>query len=371
MREFILPEVIDILERSTIIEHKLILPNEILERSLYEKVNDVLNRIGGKWKRQGKSKGVHLFPYDPMPLVQGVIESGELPPKNPTAFFPTPTPVVAKMIIWGEIASLNDERCRILEPSGGTGAIADAIRLLAPTAQLDVCEILPVNISLLKKKGFNVFEGDFLSHIPSYQYDAILMNPPFSVESDKLAWVTHIQHAWKLLKDDGILVAIVPSSLSYVSTKKVKEFRELVLTYGNWEALPDNSFKESGTGTSTIIMYMKKEDQTWKSKPYGEYSSWNVYITLLWLSNEHKFYEIQQNLYSKLQSGELRLDDDGKPVDKTLIEIKTLFSSIVEHANKRGEGIFLTESCWQSLISEFLSEYHEDCVDNTILTNVK
>ena len=38
-----------------------------LDRSLYEEVNEVLVRLGGKWKG-GRTKA-HLFPYDPRPLV--------------------------------------------------------------------------------------------------------------------------------------------------------------------------------------------------------------------------------------------------------------------------------------------------------------
>ena len=64
-----------------------------LDRTLYKEVNEVLVRLGGKWK--GGHTKAHLFPYDPRPLLAGVLATGDMPPKNPWAFFPTPPELVS------------------------------------------------------------------------------------------------------------------------------------------------------------------------------------------------------------------------------------------------------------------------------------
>src|SRR5579885_3284456 len=67
-----------------------------LDRPLYEEVNEVLVRLGGKWK--GGRTAAHVFPYyDPRPLLAGVVTTGIRPPKNPTAFFPTPPALVERV----------------------------------------------------------------------------------------------------------------------------------------------------------------------------------------------------------------------------------------------------------------------------------
>jgi len=40
--------------------------------------------------------------------------------------------------------------------------------------------------------------------------------------------------------------------------RKTVEFRELVNEYGRFERLPEDSFKESGTGVNTCVVVMDK-----------------------------------------------------------------------------------------------------------------
>lgn len=262
-----------------------------LGRALYEDVNEVLTRLGGKWNKKAKA---HLFPYDPAPLVNAVIDSRQMPPKNPTAFFPTPKPIVDSMI---EISRLWNNSCaRILEPSAGTGAIAEAIREHAPDATLHVCEFLDVNRSVLASKGFQIVANDFMEYQPDEPYDYILMNPPFSLDGDKYAYVTHIMRAWELLADHGQLVAIVPPGwIDACKNTKLNQFADFVCDYLDFTEIGAGAFKESGTMVNTYIIHGQKDSEPWTRKKYNGWNSYHAWHMSLWLDNDYKLYTaIQQ-----------------------------------------------------------------------------
>jgi len=263
------------------------IPEELgtLERALYEDVDDVLKRLGGKWSKKLRA---HQFPYNPTPLVAGVVASGERPPKNPTAFFPTPAPVVELMIECSKLSEFTTGY--ILEPSAGTGAIARAAQDVAPNATVHCCEILPVNRAVLEGAGFEIVAEDFVSYKPSVQYDCILMNPPFSVDGDALAYITHIEHAWQMLREHGILCAIVPAGWLYGSTKRIKAFREFVCDYLDVAELGVGTFKESGTMVNTYLLYGEKSDAGWRAEPYNGWCSYHAWNASLWIDNEYEWY---------------------------------------------------------------------------------
>lgn len=242
------------------------LPPDQLEREVYEEVNEVIQRLGGHWK---KNKKGHAFDfYDPAPLLAGVQASGLMPPKNPTAFFPTPKGIVADMV---RIADVYLSDGRILEPSAGTGAIADAIRMAAPDATIDCCEVLDLNRAVLASKGHAVVCDDFLTWKPGKVYDAILMNPPFSLTGDASAWHTHLLHAWSLLKDGGKLVCIAPGNAS----DKHPATRDLILQYGGIDDIPAGAFKESGTGIATAFIWMYKDSQAWRNQEHNGFANYH------------------------------------------------------------------------------------------------
>jgi protein-L-isoaspartate O-methyltransferase len=144
-------------------------------------------------------------------------------------FFPTPAPVVARMLQLADI----EPGHYVLEPSAGKGDIADALRALAAPVTLEVCEVNYTLRSILTAKGLQVIAHDFLGYTPdearathpqSFQggYDRIVMNPPF----EQLADIDHVRHAWAHLRPGGRLVAIVCESAFSRGDKKAKAFRE-------------------------------------------------------------------------------------------------------------------------------------------------
>jgi len=252
--------------------------------------------IGGKWVKKLKA---HQFPYDPAPLFNAVLESKELPPKNPTAFYPTPKAVVDLMIDAVDLQCRWDET-RILEPSAGTGAIVRAANNLKAELErewkVDCCEILGVNRTALMNEGFNLVGDDFLSYNPADLYDVILMNPPFSLEGDKTAYITHVEHAWKLLEERGSFAAIVPGGWLYGSTKKLSDFREFVCDSLDFEEIGSGAFKESGTMVNTFLIYGNKMNENWRTEPYNGWCSHHAWNAGLWIDNDFELYQRVQRI---------------------------------------------------------------------------
>lgn len=172
---------------------------------------------------------------------------------NPNAyfdFFPTDNETLADQVI--DEAGIQPGM-KVLEPNAGMGHLADKIKDTG--ADLDVGEFAYTMSELLKAKGHNVVSGDFLEYNPGEIYDRIVMNPPFSNDSD----VKHVTHALNMLKPGGRLVAITSSMAGDRSNSTNKNFREYLDAVGAVERPnPDNSFKDSlnptGVNTKTIII---------------------------------------------------------------------------------------------------------------------
>lgn len=257
-----------------------------LDRDLYEEVDEVLRRLGGKWD---KRKRIHAFPYPVEALVAAVIASGELPPKNPTAYFPTPASLVQEMLDAVGVSEFWNEDDLVLEPSAGTGAIARAIRERTPNCRVHCCEVLEVNRKVLEADGFEIVARDFMAFEPEEQYDAVIMNPPFSLEGDKTAYITHVLRAWELLKPGGKLAAIVPPGWTYGSVKKVAAFREFVCDWLDFAEVGAGAFAESGTQVNTFLLWGEKRGP--RTEPYQGWASYHAWQAALWIDNDQALYD--------------------------------------------------------------------------------
>ena len=105
---------------------------------------------------------------------------------------------------------------------------------------------------------------------PAGEYDAVVMNPPFSNDMD----IDHVKHAYAHLKPGGRLVAIVSSMAGERSNNKNKQFKEWLNGLGaTEEMMPEGSFKNSMNPTSVrtkIIELQKPSDsENDKSQPIG------------------------------------------------------------------------------------------------------
>lgn len=231
-----------------------------LDRKLYQAVNKVIERIGGKWNRKAKA---HVFDGDPTDRLNNVIECGELDPEVKTGYFPTPPEIVDKMIELADLDSLG-RFAMILEPSAGQGHIVDKIRESINDDKcsiLHICENLSENIHILEEKGYMCDHMEFFKYetyclCNNIKYDRILMNPPFERQSD----ILHVTTAFNLLAPNGVLVAIMSTGVTFRENKKTVEFREKILEphCTHLEHLPSGAFKESGTMVNTILLRLEK-----------------------------------------------------------------------------------------------------------------
>lgn len=118
-------------------------------------------------------------------------------------FFPTPKDIINQMIDAADIETGH----KILEPSAGIGSIVDE---LPNGSDITCCELRPSLCNILSMKGYGVVSGDFIERFSmtteAEQFDRVIMNPPFE---RKLA-AQHINHAFKLLKPGGRIVALIP-----------------------------------------------------------------------------------------------------------------------------------------------------------------
>lgn len=166
-------------------------------------------------------------------------------------YFPTPPPIVARMIAAAELAP----GLQILEPSAGKGNIADAIRAACPDVVISVLECVTDLRHILELKGYAIVGNDFLAHQGAY--DRILMNPPFEEGHDR----AHVRHAYECLAPGGILVSIMGEASFVLQGQKYANFRAwLASINAQHESLPTGSFlaSERSTGTATHFVVARK-----------------------------------------------------------------------------------------------------------------
>ncbi len=211
-------------------------------------------------------------------------------------YFPTPPDVVEKVL---DKAQLKANQ-RILEPSAGKGNIADAVRSrMGNSVKIDVCELSDHNRKILELKGYTVVSQDFLEYgvkdrtktgLPimdeKIKYDRIVMNPPYMQGVD---WA-HIQHAFAMLKPNGILVAVVPGK-SYIGLGR--------------EATEKRLFIEANDGTIDIIPASEYNQQM-------EFTSLSIDIGIVTM-----FKKVREEFVSSGTRGDLESDSKYQELPKT------------------------------------------------------
>jgi phospholipid N-methyltransferase len=173
-------------------------------------------------------------------------------------FFPTPRKIAELMV---ELAGI-ESGMNVLEPSAGSGAIADVIHEMHPDAHLGVIECSSTLRHILELKGHNLLEdGDFLRHFVPRDgvsgFDRIVMNPPFENRQD----IDHVKHAFDWVLGPGGRIITIMSEGTFFANGKASEFREwLDEEPASWYdmELPDDAFKESGTGVKARIVVIEK-----------------------------------------------------------------------------------------------------------------
>lgn len=155
-------------------------------------------------------------------------------------FFPTPEPVIRKMLdpfLYQKDGGIS--QLTILEPSAGSGAILDFIDGFVKRnnysnkqghQRLYCCEIDPNLKATLHGKNYRVIADNFLQYNTDYFFDLIAMNPPFS-NGDQ-----HVLHAWETVANGGHVVALLNAeTLRNPYTQTRQQLARLVEDHGSAE----------------------------------------------------------------------------------------------------------------------------------------
>lgn len=240
-------DAMTIISEATVIGNLVKLNCGQLERSQYEKVANILKKMGGNWNR---AKEGFTFKTDPADLLDHLFLTGKIQKVEKFGYFPTPRALAESVVALAKLKP----GTKVLEPSAGQGGLAEIIAMDVSKENIVCLELQEENARVLLEKGFNVIQTDFMTVDPMPAYDACIMNPPF----ERLQDIQHVMHAWEFLKPGGVLVAIMALSFTFRSDKKCVDFREFVEEHGTYSRNPEGSFKSSGTAVNTVTVFLEK-----------------------------------------------------------------------------------------------------------------
>lgn len=217
--------------------------------SNYPALKKCLLTAGAKYVKCG-----FVFPEDAQVVKDRLIGGEAINDKKKFQFFATP-PELAQHLV--DLADVRPEH-RWLEPSAGQGAIATLLNKIAPWGT--TIELMPQNILVLQRLGFEPVVGDFLQNTPASwgYFDRIVANPPFTKNQD----IDHVMHMYRFLCPGGKIVSIMSTSWQYGGQKKQVAFREWldIFVDGRVTDVPAGTFKESGTNIATVTVEITKPE---------------------------------------------------------------------------------------------------------------
>jgi hypothetical protein len=200
--------------------------------AVYQEACRVLSSLGGTPCKDTESRWVFDFPI--AEVFSELLTTGCIPDKQAHQFFPTPDKLARICAELAEICEFDT----VLEPSAGQGDLAQFL----PKDRTTCVEISPLHCAVLKAKGFDTVQADFIAWSQAaLQFSAVVMNPPFS---DGRAQ-SHVQHAALMVKPGGRLVAILPASA------RGKDWLGDVWT-SEWSGVYEREF--AGTGAAVVIL---------------------------------------------------------------------------------------------------------------------
>lgn len=245
-------DVEEVLRNSNLDGNKLTLSGQ-LDRSMYQKVNKILELIGFKWDKKYKC---HVGQGDSADKLREALEGGKVINEKQTyQFFATPEALAEAMVSSADITPKDI----VLEPSAGTGSIVKAIHRSVRGINVFVCELEPkMRKELEGQPNVTVIGEDFML-LKDRSFTKIVMNPPFTSGQD----IEHVRHAYDLLAPGGRLVAITSQTWVLNDNKKSRDFRAWLdgfIKDGNATRtfLGEGVFKESGTNVGTTMLIICK-----------------------------------------------------------------------------------------------------------------
>lgn len=176
-------------------------------------------------------------------------------------FFETPFPLAVLMTRVSGVRPGD----RMLEPSAGRGNL---MRFLPDGVEVTAVEQRTDNADELARRfpKARLERGDFLAKQLG-RFDVVAMNPPFERKNGVGAQdVAHVLRAYEALDDGGRLVAIMGEGPFFRDTQQERDFRQWLDGVGATVIqLPENAFKNSGTGVRTRMIVVDKGGESGRS----------------------------------------------------------------------------------------------------------
>lgn len=248
-----------------------------LGRSEYQAVDRVLQAIGGKWNRRAQA---HVFKDSPVDAIDRAVATGVVTTAADEGFFATPGKLATELVRQANVRHGDV----VLEPSAGDGALVFAA--LEQGANVIVVErngkrraTLALNLGLfterpmsgdhpLREMGTQAMVSsvdDFMRFTGIADWirpNRVLMNPPFC----RVGIGNHLDHV-RLAYDHmqpsdasgAILVSVLPQGVMFRQDARHRDFRSWVSANGGeFDELPEGSFRESGTDVRTVTLRMSR-----------------------------------------------------------------------------------------------------------------
>lgn len=186
-------------------------------------------------------------------------------------FFPTPKTLANRMVEMADIQVTDN----CLEPSAGIGTLADLMheKIKAPfldggkAGDLICIEQILSMAEVCEMKGHQTESVDFMQWNNYYDFDKIVMNPPFEKQQD----AKHICRAFKMLAPGGRLVALCGANALNRDNATGREFQALVSEYGAHNEQIDGAFKGADsfkqTDVSVLLIVLEKPGQKQTAEP--------------------------------------------------------------------------------------------------------
>lgn len=229
------------------------------DETLIREMNRIIaQRYPGRIAESAASKASR--PRHGSPRARADAPVGRRSKKDRQAFY-TPDDLADRLVkdgmaYGGGLGVTSLEGLAVLEPSCGEGALVRAAMRQGARGVVCIENDIDAIEKLHAQGDIELRPDDFLSVDPKPVFDLVVMNPPFAQGRE----VDHVLHAYRFLREGGVLVAIMSAAAGFRETGVYRELHEFLRATGaTVERNEAASFEESGTHVATVRVRLKKQ----------------------------------------------------------------------------------------------------------------